>query len=257
MTRLCLPFALLAPAAVAAVSAGGTEGAGLEIWCGTIDMASYARGAPLNITVDRAKGTATANWRWDKDASGHYCAMKVEPGLKVVTEGAKVSFEGTDRDPEYYSLSGTLSGNTLKGTVTDGKRMDGHFTVTKGGAPVHKKCTAGPPPPPPPPPPHPTTHAFIWPLPSKYSNGTKIVGVTPSASFFKIKPSTSPLLTAAFERYQGLTFPHTTPNQWPNAVQELSVTVQSAAEDFPQLETYVLSLCFPAPPLGPYSPTLP
>merc|ERR1712216_812465 len=42
-----------------------------------------------------------------------------------------------------------------------------------------------------------------------------------------------------------ITIPHTTPNQWPNAVQELSVTVQSAAEDFPQLETdesYSLSI---------------
>ena len=96
-----------------------------------------------------------------------------------------------------------------------------------------------------PPPPRPTTHAFIWPLPSSYTNGSTLLGVTftPSASFF-VGPTGSALLKAAFGRYSSLTFPHTTDpsahldlQATAGTITSLVVTVDSTAEDFPQLET--------------------
>ena len=101
----------------------------------------------------------------------------------------------------------------------------------------------------------------IWPIPASYTNGTATVSVSPKLTFTLSSSSSSdaapscPTLTAAFERYQGLTFPHVTSAA--DAEQELSnilskdkkgsttgaalssvtVKVDDLDESHPQLET--------------------
>ncbi|KAL1507780.1 hypothetical protein AB1Y20_007390 [Prymnesium parvum] len=91
----------------------------------------------------------------------------------------------------------------------------------------------------------------LWPLPSNVSGTAAPLTVLPSASFFSLAtPASSPLLTAAFDRYAALTFPHAPDAARPGrpdspAITALSLTVHDLDESHPQLatdESYSLSL---------------
>ena len=221
-------------------------GAPAEKWLGSLDYGSYAKGAPFNISITGA--TAVANWVYDTDAGGGSCTPDSEPALKVVRNATDIVLDGSGKNPDFYTFAAKLNsaGDTMTGTVwvsNTGKLAPAgaSFTAKKNGPPNMKKCKAKPkpPPPPPPPPPHPTTHALIWPLPTKYTNGSVTLGVDGSkgAAFFAGAAS-SKLLTAAFARYAALTFGHkTAASHLATGVTGLTVTVASLAEDFPQLET--------------------
>ena len=87
-------------------------------------------------------------------------------------------------------------------------------------------------------PPPPSYHPPIWPRPKAFTNGTATVSVGPAAgaSFFALAGgSECATLTAAFERYAGLTFPHVATGA--GAVSSVLVTVKDASEHYPQLET--------------------
>ena len=83
----------------------------------------------------------------------------------------------------------------------------------------------------------------LWPAPSTSTPSTKALPVTPSKSFFKLagdhSGKSSPLLTAAFERYLPLTFPHTADaDASPNlALSVLTITVDDLSEDHPGIST--------------------
>lgn len=189
--------------------------------------------------------TAEAKWIYDKDAGGNTCVPDSEPGLKVSRNTSFIMMAGTGQNPDFYSFSADLSadGTEMNGNILQGQTPQGTFSAKKGGAPVFKKCIPKPrpPPPPPPPPPTPTTHAFIWPLPTKYTNGSTSLAVDASAGVgFFSGPASSKLLAAAFERYARLTFPHKVPatdDASASSLSGLTVTVDSTAEDFPQIET--------------------
>jgi hypothetical protein len=92
----------------------------------------------------------------------------------------------------------------------------GSWSATKG-APPDLNFTCTPPAPLPwaacealpkgwkPPPAKNTSHAKLWPLPERYTNGSISLRVVPPPtnppSFFKLAKGASPLLSAAFERY--------------------------------------------------------
>ena len=92
----------------------------------------------------------------------------------------------------------------------------------------------------------------LWPAPSTSTPGTGVLPVTPSDSFFTLAgpgPSkASPLLTAAFDRYMPLTFPHTADAAKTNmapALTSLTIAVDDLSEDHPGLatdESYTLTV---------------
>jgi hypothetical protein len=244
-----------------ALVASALATAATEMWCGTITFHPYCDKSPLNITVDTVANTATVDWRWDNDR-GARCTMKHEPGLKVVTTGKTIEFQGTGKDPKFYSLVGTLNaaGDTITGRLDkDGKEAS--FIATKGAPPVQKKCVPGPPAPPHhhppgppsgPPPPGPWAPK-IWPLPKSFTNGsqTLVVDASHPASFFTLAGSaTSKTLTAAFARYVKLTLPHPSAamprlGAAAGVASGCVVTVADLSEAHPQLttdESYTLTV---------------
>lgn len=90
----------------------------------------------------------------------------------------------------------------------------------------------------PPPPPQP----YLWPLPSTYTNGTTMLAVSPSLKF---TGPTSATLSAAFDRYMGIIFPHApmtddtvpAPPAPSVSLAGLDVTVSSPSEAPPQVDT--------------------
>jgi len=90
------------------------------------------------------------------------------------------------------------------------------------------------------------TKPSVWPQPLKWQIGSDRAIVVPSLKFFTTS-AVSPLLTAAFQRYSRLTFPHQVPPVPPGteSITGLSVEVDSNDESHPQLETdesYTLSV---------------
>ncbi len=235
MVMVLLAGGVLAAVAVAAPVAS-------ELWYGKLQYGSYAVHAPINFTI--AGATADASWIYDKDAGGDECVPDNEPSLAVTRNSSFIMMAGTGKNPDFYSFSAHLNadGTQMNGDMLQGGKPCGTFSAQKNGAPVVKKCIPKPrpPPPPPPPPPSPTTHAFIWPLPTKYTNGSTSLPVDASAGVgFFSGPASSKLLAAAFERYARLTFPHKVPAMDAAAasLSGLTVSVDSTAEDFPQIET--------------------
>jgi len=94
-----------------------------------------------------------------------------------------------------------------------------------------------------------STASTVWPQPANLTLGdiTGSIIIDASFSFTAASGTTlTPTLKAAFERYHAITFPHAAPaKQAHGGVSSLAVSVASASEDYPQLdtdETYTLKL---------------
>ena len=169
------------------------------------------------------------------------CAPDAETGLKVTASGTTITFEGTGKDPSYYTFQGTF--NAAKTTITGSLKGPGvkeasPFTLTLGAKQVPSSCVPAPGPAPPGPAPSPKDNPSLWPMPKSFSNGNTTVTIVPSATFFDLSTA-SPILAAAIGRYTPLTFPHAAAPSLTAGVgvSGLKISVTSAAEDFPQLET--------------------
>ena len=79
--------------------------------------------------------------------------------------------------------------------------------------------------------------APIWPQPKHATNGSEVLTLTPSASFFvdANHADKGQLLHAAFERYARLSFPHSTTKV--GTLATLKVSIDNADESHPQLDT--------------------
>merc|ERR1719201_2978956 len=92
-----------------------------------------------------------------------------------------------------------------------------------------------PQPPPPPPPPA----NLPWPAPNTFTKGNTTINVASSFKFSRTSAIASPILTAAFARYQALTFPHAAvaSDADADALSGLVVSVSNLDESHPQVET--------------------
>lgn len=200
--------------------------AALQLWAGYLSYPPYATMAPINVTVDTNSLTASVSWVYDVDGQGRKCFPDLETGLKWVTSGSVVQAIGTGQDPSYYSFAGNLSGNTIKGHILERTKPVGDFVWILDAPQVPSSCG------------EPITGAAVWPLPSSVTQGTTTLAVVPSDNFFT-GSSMPPILKTAFQRYMGLTFPHvSSPSPSPGPrVSNVSISVDSSDESFPQLET--------------------
>ena len=283
MVQLLLALALALPAAASTGSLGSADST-TEIWRGRLTYPGCSDNVPLDIRVDTVANTAAANWTFQNCDGGH-CGQGSAGGPLTIggpgraannwtTQGGWGPTSGPgSHGGAFYSLTATLSadktqltgGQVYRGGPTEHWVSDGSWHATKG-APPDLNFTCVPPPPLPwasceslpktwtPPPPRNTTRPRLWPLPKSYTNGSTSLRVQPANSgsgFFTLAGGASPLLTAAFERYTALTFPHPVAKDagagggGGSAVSGLAVSVQSLAEDFPQLgdnESYALHI---------------
>ena len=105
---------------------------------------AFAKGAPLNVTIDGA--TATVQWIFDHDAGGGKCTGDSETftGLKVTRNATHMALAGTGRNPTFYSFAADISGDKMTGIVetTPGVATSkvGSFTAVRGGLPVTSDC---------------------------------------------------------------------------------------------------------------------
>ena len=74
----------------------------------------------------------------------------------------------------------------------------------------------------------------LWPAPKSAKSGASTIYITPSQQFFDTS-SPSLVLRAAFDRYNALTFPHTTGTE--GLLTRLQVTVDDSDDSHPQLGT--------------------
>lgn len=197
-----------------------------QSWAGTLNYGSYASNVPLNVTVD-ASGIASFDWTYDHDASGTPCRAQSESGIKWVLDGKSLTAHGTGKDPSYYGFEGILSddGKSITGTVLDAdqKGRVGTWQVSLDAERKPPQCS--PPP----------TAPKIWPVPSDYSFGSTTLKVAQSKDFFQ-GPSTE-VLTAAYERYQQLSFPHRVESgDATGSLTSLKIEVDSLDESHPQVE---------------------
>eukprot|EP00656_Telonema_subtile_P016112 TRINITY_DN1849_c0_g1_i1.p1 TRINITY_DN1849_c0_g1~~TRINITY_DN1849_c0_g1_i1.p1 ORF type:complete len:519 (+),score=106.62 TRINITY_DN1849_c0_g1_i1:215-1771(+) len=89
--------------------------------------------------------------------------------------------------------------------------------------------------------------ASVWPLPTSVTSSTDPARtVTPGTSFFSLAGGAAvPTLTAAFQRYTDLTFPHRSTASANDALAGLQLTVTDLDESHPQLhtdESYLLTV---------------
>ena len=85
----------------------------------------------------------------------------------------------------------------------------------------------------------------VWPAPLSATNGSGVLTVAPSPSFFSCSGCQSDLLSAAFARYHGIAFPHMADASSRAGLAQLSIAVDDLDESHPQLETdesYTLSV---------------
>jgi hypothetical protein len=77
----------------------------------------------------------------------------------------------------------------------------------------------------------------VWPRPSSATGGATKLSIAANKQFFHLEAD-SPLLTAAFERYWPLVFPHgETTAKASNAVGRLTLTVADVDESHPTIDT--------------------
>ena len=221
-----------------------------ELWVGQLNYSHCSRRVPIQIDWDRQSNLVkNVSWTFET-CDGGYCTVKNESNLAVSVNGTNWLAAGGG-----VSLEATLHGNPGKERkLINGKLHDriggnhiGSFWVTENQenacndpVPSVIECPVQ----------ENTTRPFIWPLPRQYSNGLTTIEVVPSSKFFLLNQQ-SPLLTAALDRYQTLSFPHavsvTNPTSAAAQITELHITVSSTDEDFPALsldtdESYTLSI---------------
>jgi hypothetical protein len=154
-------------------------------------MPPYAWFEPLNITVFNNK-TANLNWVWDRDGAGTECAVSTDGiGLNWSVSGSTVTASSPSA---YYTFTGSIGGDQISGDILHGTDTVGTWFVIQNAPQVASLC--GQPAPP-----------NIWPLPSNFKMGTTTLMVSPSSNFFTTTAKSS-ILAAAFQRYVGLIFPH-------------------------------------------------
>ena len=102
------------------------------------------------------------------------------------------------------------------------------------------------------------SNPYLWPVPSKYTAGDARLAVPSGPTFFQFKSKTEgpipPTLSAAFERYEKLTFPHfVTPSrqrlahekakiEGGGSIPSVMVSVDDLDESHPQLGQYICIL---------------
>ena len=90
--------------------------------------------------------------------------------------------------------------------------------------------------------------APLWPLPTSAEGGASRVAVDARGAFFKLPGPDSPLLSAAFERYLAISFPHVTADAGPGpglSISAIVFTVADLDESHPQYgmdESYTLDI---------------
>lgn len=208
--------------------------AGTQQWAGIMNYPPYAFMEAMNVTVDTTSMLADISWVWDVNAGGQKCVPDQEIDLKWAINGNVVTATGTGKDPSFYSFIGNMSGSAISGSILSGGQPVGDFTWTLNSPQVPSTCGK------------PRATGGIWPLPASATSGSLELGVLPSANFFT-GSNVPPILQTAFQRFQYLTFPHIAQSATYTgpAISNLTVSVDSNDESFPQLETdesYVLSI---------------
>ena len=257
-----------------------------QMWRGRLTYPGCSTNVPLDIKVCTADcgascptpPCAAANWTFQNCDGGH-CGQGSAGGHITIGGAGRTANNWTaqggwgppvgpgSHGGAFYSLTGLLSadktqltnGEIYRGAPDSTWVSDGTWHATKG-APPDTNFTCVPPAPLPwascealpkswkPPNATNTTRPLIWPLPKFYTTGSTVLRVVPSVGFFDLTSGSSALLTAAFQRYADLTFPHPSAPSSDDAatrVSSLKLTVVSLAEDFPQLgdnESYALTV---------------
>lgn len=223
------------------------------VWVGQVNNPHCSSQVPIQIDWDaKANLVKYVSWTFFETCNdGGSCTVRNETNLAVTVNETSQTWRAGGGGAFY--LEAKLHGNPGKERkLINGKLHDANgksitdltFWATKDGQEcgdpldvIHCPVQTN------------TTRPFIWPLPRQYSNGPTTIEVVPSSEFFLLKQQ-SPLLTAAFDRYQKLMFPHAVsavanPISAAAQITVLHIAVNSTDEGFPALDTdesYTLSI---------------